>query len=84
MNRRASFAIGLVLLAGCSAAPPATTFGEVPRDGRGRPVWSEVMRKAAAYREAQQEAPAELAPPALPRLAGSSAAPLPPQLAAAR
>ncbi len=31
-------------LAGCATRPEV--FGEVPRDTRGRPIWSEVMKKA--------------------------------------
>lgn len=44
-------------LAGCVAKQESMTFGEVPRDGRGLPVWSVVAKKAsrpdlipAAYR----------------------------------
>jgi len=44
-------------LAGCVPTQAPMTFGEVPRDGRGLPVWSVVARKAsrpdlipAAYR----------------------------------
>lgn len=43
--------------AGCGRTPEPATFGEVPRDGRGLPVWSIVAKKAsrpdllpAAYR----------------------------------
>ena len=35
---------GAAALTACATKPP--TFGEVPRDTRGQPIWSEVMKKA--------------------------------------
>lgn len=56
MRRFLILAAGLAM-AGCGRTPPAMTLGEVPRDGRGLPVWPIVARKAsrpdlipAAYR----------------------------------
>lgn len=34
------------VVSGCAATDVPMTFGEIPRDGRGLPVWSEVMKKA--------------------------------------
>ncbi|MFC3713259.1 hypothetical protein ACFOMD_11785 [Sphingoaurantiacus capsulatus] len=35
---------GAAVIAGCATKPQS--FGEVPRDTRGQPIWSEVMKKA--------------------------------------
>lgn len=35
----------LVAVGGCATRPVPMTIGEIPRDGRGLPVWSEVMKK---------------------------------------
>jgi len=35
------------VVSGCAANDVPMTFGEIPRDGRGLPVWSEVMKKAS-------------------------------------
>jgi hypothetical protein len=36
------------LVSGCASTATPMTFGDVPRDGRGLPVWSEVLKKAKA------------------------------------
>lgn len=57
MVRTSFVLLAALAVAGCAATPAAMTFGEVPRDGRGLPVWSIVVKKAsrpelipAAYR----------------------------------
>ncbi len=42
-----SFLVATAMLAGCAPARLPMTFGEVPRDGRGLPVWSVVAKKAS-------------------------------------
>lgn len=39
------FLFAAAAVGGCAATDVPMTFGEIPRDGRGLPVWSVVMKK---------------------------------------